>query len=54
MLQVKYSPDWKANARGVDLNANFDAAWEELEVKDRPSHSTNLIYDFVFDELWYG
>ena len=25
--------DWKANARGVDLNRNFDAGWEDLPVR---------------------
>lgn len=25
--------DWKANARGVDLNRNFDAGWEKLKVR---------------------
>lgn len=35
----EYLKIWKANARGVDLNCNFDAGWYELEVKDYPSFS---------------
>lgn len=27
---------WNANARGVDLNRNFDASWEEMKHKDEP------------------
>lgn len=26
---------WKANARGVDLNRNFKAGWQELQTKER-------------------
>ena len=28
---------WKANAKGIDLNANFDALWENCESPSRPS-----------------
>jgi len=28
---------WKANARGVDLNRNFDAGWDEYSGSSRPS-----------------
>lgn len=27
----KYLMKWKANARGVDLNRNFDASWDQLK-----------------------
>ena len=27
---------WKANARGVDLNRNFDAGWEEYQGAEEP------------------
>lgn len=27
---------WKANARGVDINRNFDAGWEEYEGMQKP------------------
>ncbi len=26
-----YAPLWKANAKGIDLNANFDADWEKYD-----------------------
>lgn len=26
----EFSEKWKANARGVDINRNFDAAWDEM------------------------
>jgi g-D-glutamyl-meso-diaminopimelate peptidase len=29
VLTKKVTPDWKANAYGVDLNANYPAGWEE-------------------------
>lgn len=32
-----YARDWKANGKGVDLNRNFDAAWEEFQDRGRPS-----------------
>ena len=31
----EYSRRWKANARGVDLNHNFDADWQRLREKER-------------------
>lgn len=30
---------WKANARGVDLNRNYDALWEEYDKASRPQSS---------------
>lgn len=35
----QYQRIWKANAEGVDLNNNFDAGWEELDLKDTMSYS---------------
>ncbi len=34
---AEYAALWKANARGVDLNRNFDASWDELDIRDQPS-----------------
>lgn len=31
LTDSSYLASWKANARGVDLNRNFDALWEEYE-----------------------
>ena len=31
-----YLSHWKANARGVDLNRNYDALWEEYDKASRP------------------
>lgn len=33
----EYQKIWKANARGVDLNNNFDADWEGIQLKDQPA-----------------
>ena len=33
----EYLKIWKANAAGVDLNRNFDAEWEELDLRKQPS-----------------
>lgn len=36
-----YFTGWKANARGVDLNRNFDARWEDYQSgKEKPSSET--------------
>ena len=32
-----YWKNWKANARGVDLNRNFDVGWQEFQGSLRPS-----------------
>ncbi len=37
--QDTYLKLWKANARGVDLNNNFDAGWETIQEKDHPSQA---------------
>lgn len=34
----QYQKIWKANAEGVDLNNNFDAGWEELDLKENRSY----------------
>ncbi len=36
-ITQEYLDKWKANARGVDLNRNFDALWEEYYGTDYPS-----------------
>lgn len=35
--QAHYFSRWKANARGVDINRNFNAGWEEYEGPREPS-----------------
>ncbi len=47
--QGKY-PMWKANARGVDLNCNFDAEWGTGSKNVRERGSENCIGDFPFSE----
>ncbi len=41
---------WKANARGVDLNVNFDAQWGQGEFNISTANSENFIGDFPFSE----
>ncbi len=36
----EYQTIWKANANGVDLNNNFDAGWEEIELKEFPAYGS--------------
>lgn len=36
----RYLNYWKANGRGVDLNQNFPADWEEVTSTDMPSYAT--------------
>ena len=36
----RYLNYWKANGRGVDLNQNFPADWEEVTSSDMPSYAT--------------
>ncbi len=36
----EYQTIWKANAAGVDLNNNFDAGWEEIELKEAPAYGS--------------
>lgn len=35
----RYLTYWKANGRGVDLNSNFDAGWENLNDLGHPSYA---------------
>ncbi|MDE6104658.1 MAG: hypothetical protein K2G38_03100 [Clostridia bacterium] len=43
-------PMWKANARGVDLNCNFDANWGSGKLNTKIRGSENCIGDFPFSE----
>ena len=36
----EYQKIWKANARGVDLNNNFDADWENINLKKFPAYGS--------------
>lgn len=44
------SPLWKANARGVDLNCNFDADWGSGRLNTSRRGGENCIGDFPFSE----
>lgn len=39
LSQRDYFSKWKANARGVDLNCNYDARWEDIGGPSDPSSS---------------
>ena len=43
----EYQTIWKANAVGVDLNSNFDAGWEDLELKEAPAYGSFKGYQKV-------
>lgn len=43
-------PLWKANARGVDLNCNFDADWGTGVKNTRTRGAENCVGDFPFSE----
>ena len=43
-------PLWKANARGVDLNCNFDADWGSGRLNTKVRGSENCIGDSPFSE----
>lgn len=43
-------PLWKANARGVDLNCNFDADWGTGKLNTRKRGAENCIGDKPFSE----
>lgn len=43
-------PLWKANARGVDLNCNFDAEWGSGRLNTTIRGSENCIGDYPFSE----
>lgn len=36
----EYQTLWKANAEGVDLNNNFDAEWDDIDLKHEPSYTS--------------
>lgn len=36
----EYQTLWKSNANGVDLNANFDAGWADIELKQAPAYGS--------------
>lgn len=43
-------PLWKANARGVDLNCNFDADWGSGRLNTKTRGGENCIGDYPFSE----
>lgn len=43
-------PMWKANARGVDLNCNFDADWGSGRLNTKRRGAENCIGDYPFSE----
>ena len=49
LSQTTY-PLWKANARGVDLNCNFDADWGTGRLNTKVRGGENCIGDFPFSE----
>lgn len=49
LSQTTY-PLWKANARGVDLNCNFDAEWGSGRLNTHTRGGENCIGDFPFSE----
>ena len=36
----EYQTIWKANAAGVDLNNNFDAGWDGIQLKEYPAYGS--------------
>ena len=46
------NPLYKANARGVDLNVNFDARWGKGEKNVRVKGAQNYIGTHPFSERW--
>ena len=49
-IALKENPRYKANARGVDLNVNFDARWGTGEKNIRQKSSENFIGEYPFSE----
>ncbi len=43
----EYQTIWKANGHGVDLNNNFDAAWDDIDLKWNPSYGSFKGYSAV-------
>ncbi len=50
ILSQTSRPLWKANARGVDLNCNFDADWGSGRLNTRIRGGENCIGDYPFSE----
>ena len=50
MISQEREPMWKANARGVDINCNFDADWGYGRLNTRVRGSENCIGDYPFSE----
>lgn len=50
VISQTVSPLWKANARGVDLNCNFDALWGTGRLNTRTRGAENCTGDFPFSE----
>lgn len=50
VISQSRKPLWKANARGVDLNCNFDADWGTGRLNTRKRGSENCIGDYPFSE----
>ena len=36
----EYQTLWKSNANGVDLNSNFDAGWQSIDLKEYPAYGS--------------
>lgn len=49
-IALNENPLYKANARGVDLNVNFDARWGSGKQNIRERASENYIGEFAFSE----
>lgn len=49
-IAERVNPLWKANARGVDLNCNFDAEWGSGRLNTRYRGAENCIGDYPFSE----
>lgn len=49
-ISESVSPLWKANARGVDLNCNFDADWGTGRLNTVRRGGENCIGDYPFSE----
>lgn len=49
-ISQSVAPLWKANARGVDINCNFDALWGTGRLNTRVCGAENCIGDSPFSE----
>lgn len=50
IISQKVNALWKANARGVDLNCNFDAGWGSGKLNTKVQGSENCIGAYPFSE----